>query len=390
MRIAHISSTFPPYRGGTGTVCYHNALEVARLGHEVHVFTANYGVIKSTDTDADPPGVTVHRLRSLVRVGNAPLLPGLLRVGRFDVLHLHYPFIFGAELISFRSLIGRIPTVITYHQDVILGGVTGRGILIHEALFGKAMLRRARRLLFTSMDYARASRVKSLVEKMGSAEGTDRVGEMPNGVDPTLFNPQIDAGFLRDRYGLNSTDLVTLFVGGLDKAHYFKGVPVLLQAMTRIPDPQAKLLIVGDGDLRPTFQTQVIELGLSGRVIFCGRVPQDELPAHYALSDLLVLPSVTMGEAFGIVLLEAMACAKPAIATNLPGVRTVVIDGENGLIVPPNDVEKLADALRSLLSDPERRRRMGENGRAKVEARYSWERIGRALVEVYEAVGGGR
>lgn len=382
MRIAHISSTFPPYRGGTGTVCYHNALEVARLGHEVYVFTANYGKGKP-DADADPPGVTVHRLRSVFRVGNAPLMPGLLGVSRkrFDVLHLHYPFIFGAELTSFRSLIGRIPTVITYHQDVILGGVMGKGILVHEALFGKAMLNHANRLLFTSMDYARASRVKSLVEKMG-----ERVSEMPNGVDPQAFNPQIDATFLRDRYGLNPSDLVTLFVGGLDKAHYFKGVPVLLDAMTRIPDPQVKLLIVGDGDLRPTFQNRVIELGLSGRVIFCGRVPQEELPAHYAASDVLVLPSVTMGEAFGIVLLEAMACAKPAIATNLPGVRTVVVDGENGLIVPPNDADKLADALRDLLSNPERRRRMGENGRAKVEARYAWERIGKALVEVYQAV----
>jgi glycosyltransferase involved in cell wall biosynthesis len=98
---------------------------------------------------------------------------------------------------------------------------------------------------------------------------------------------------------------------------------VLLEALARIADPCVKAVIVGDGDLRPQFKARAAALDLAGRAIFAGRAAQAELPAYYALCDALVLPSITMGEAFGIVLLEAMACAKPVIASDLPSVRTV-------------------------------------------------------------------
>jgi len=121
-------------------------------------------------------------------------------------------------------------------------------------------------------------------------------------------------------------------------------------------------------------------------VRFCGRVSDAELPAHYALSDLVVLPSTTMGEAFGVVLLEGMACGKPVVASNLPGVRTVVQDGEDGLLARAGDAEDLAAKLALLLEDPARCRAMGARGRAKVEARYAWPRIIEQLVGVYERV----
>lgn len=387
MRIAHISATFPPYRGGTGTVCYHNALEVARLGHAVEVFTAAYGAVHGHIPDAsdDPPDVRVHRLRPLIHVGNAPLTPALLQLGQFDLIHLHYPYIFGAELTTIRALIGRTPTVITYHQDVILGGAMGAAIRAHEQLFGKAMLARADRLLFTSLDYGRSSRVAGLVDRMGA-----RVGDLPNGVDPAAFHPQIDASAIRARYGLADSDRVALFVGGLDSAHYFKGVPVLLDALAQIDDARVKVMIVGDGDLRAQFEAQAGQSGIADRVIFAGRVPQAELAAHYALCDVFVLPSVTMGEAFGIVLLEAMACGKPVIATDLPGVRTVARHDDNGLIVPPHDARALAAAIRALMDDPGRRARMGARGRARVESTYDWARIGAALTAIYDEVIAGR
>jgi len=91
-----------------------------------------------------------------------------------------------------------------------------------------------------------------------------------------------------------------------------------------------------------------------------------------------------MGEAFGVVLLEAMACGKPVIASNLPGVRTVVSDGEDGMLVRPRDVDDLAEKMQMLLDDPQQRREMGERGRAKVEARYAWPRIIPRLVQAYQ------
>ena len=122
MRIAHVTATFPPYYAGTGMVCYRSAAELARLGHEVTVLTASYGC----DDAPDPPGVRVRRLAPAVRVGNAPLLPGLLDSERFDVIHLHYPFIFGAEMIRARAWMSGVPYVLTHHNDLIGDGARGR------------------------------------------------------------------------------------------------------------------------------------------------------------------------------------------------------------------------------------------------------------------------
>lgn len=378
-RIAHITAAFPPYRSGTGTVCYHNAAQAARMGHEVHVFTAAYA--GQGGAGDDPDGVTVHRLNPVFRVGNAPLLPALLALPRFDLLHLHYPFIFGAELTALRAAVGRTPYVITYHQDVILDGLMGQGIRLHEALIGRGILRGARRLLFTTLDYGQASRVGDLVGRMGA-----RVGALPNGVDPDDFHPAVDGAAVRARWGQAAGDVVVLFVGGLDQAHYFKGVPVLLAALAGIDAPHIKALIVGDGDLRPQFEALAADLGIAARVTFCGRVAQPDLPAHYAAADVLVLPSVTMGEAFGIVLLEAMACAKPVIASDLPGVRVVAGGGAHGRVFPPGDSAALAAALRALAADAALRARMGGAGRALVEAKYAWARIGEALDALYREV----
>ncbi|MGA9349015.1 MAG: glycosyltransferase family 4 protein [Anaerolineae bacterium] len=377
MRIAHVTATFPPQYTGTGVVCYHNVLGLARLGHEVTVFTADH-----------PPGdyvypeeITVRRLPVLFCIGNAPFLPALLELGGFDIVHLHHPFYFGSETVFLSSLTNGLRYVATYHQDVLLEGLLRFLDKLHHRLVGRLILSRAVKVLATSWDYARACRLSELMQMRPEA-----VAELPNGVDALRFRPDLDGSGLRAQYRLKHTDQVVLFVGALDRAHYFKGIGILLQALACLPDKGIRLLVVGDGNLRPTYQAQAIGLGLWDRVIFCGRVLDEALPAHYALCDLLVLPSTTMGEAFGVALLEAMACGKPVIASNLPGVRSVVSDGEDGLLVRPGDVDDLAKKIQMLLDDPQQRREMGERGRAKVEAKYAWPKIIPRLVRVYEEV----
>jgi len=393
MRVAHVTATFPPYYGGTGAVCYHNAVGLARLGHEVTVVTAEPAIGVRHLGYADPPEIVVRRLPVLWRVGNAPIVQGLgSALEGYDLVHLHYPFYFGAEVVYLRALMHGLRYVVTYHQDVLLAGALRYPEAAHHALLGRRILARAGTVMCTSLDYARASRLREL---MRTSAGL--VDELPNGVDLTRFRPGLGSGAqvsggavapdaLRARYGLQEADRVMLFVGGLDRAHYFKGVGVLLRAMARLPEDRLKLLLVGDGDLRPAYEKQARALGQGDRVRFCGRVSDAELPAHYALSDLVVLPSTTMGEAFGVVLLEGMACGKPVVASNLPGVRTVVQDGEDGLLARAGDAEDLAAKLALLLEDPARCRAMGARGRAKVEARYAWPRIIEQLVGVYERV----
>ncbi|PJF28452.1 MAG: hypothetical protein CUN53_00280 [Phototrophicales bacterium] len=176
-----------------------------------------------------------------------------------------------------------------------------------------------------------------------------------------------------------------LFVGALDRAHHYRRVDLLLEALTGLGDLSAYLIVVGDGDLRTTYEAQANALALSAGTRFVGKIPHAALPAYYNAADVIALPS-QLQESFGMILIEAMACGKPVIASRLPGVRTIVRDGEDGLLVAPNDVGALTAALRTLLTDSDQRAEMGRAGRRKVEARFSWDNITMRLEALYAEV----
>ena len=238
----------------------------------------------------------------------------------------------------------------------------GRVTSLHDATIGRAILKRARRICPTSIDYFRSSRCADLAREL-----SQHLEPVPNGVDSATYCPGPVDPAVRMRFGLPESGFLLLFVGSMDRAHYFKGVPTFLRALANVPHVAA--LLVGDGDLRENYQRQASELGLDRRVRFAGRVDACDLPAIYRSADALVLPSETRGEAFGVVLLEAMASGKPVIATDLPGVRTVVRNGVDGFLVPPRSPERLARQIRDLAEiGASRRHEIGMEGRRKVEA----------------------
>jgi glycosyltransferase involved in cell wall biosynthesis len=369
LRIAYVTPTFPPYRAGMGNVAYQHGLHVARLGHRVDVLTPRLPWAR----DAECLGLPVTRLFPLLRVRQASFTPTLVsRLRGYDLVHLHCPFVFGAQLVWLAHALWKTPYVVTYHQDLVLPGMLRPAAHTYRYL-ERLVLRRARWVAATTDDYAQHSDLHDFPR--------DRLTEMPNGVDIETFRPGLDAGELRRRYRLHERDRIVLFVGALDRAHYFKGVPLLLTAVARLSD--IRLLIVGEGDLRRSYEQAAAAAGLNGRVRFVGAVSDRELPLHYALSDVVVLPSTTRGEAFGLVLLEAMASGIPVVASHLPGVRAVVDHGRNGLLVPPGDSSALAAAIADLLGDPARRVRMGHDGRRKVESVYDWRLLASQLEQLY-------
>jgi glycosyltransferase involved in cell wall biosynthesis len=379
MRIAHVTATFPPYRGGTGAVCYYNAVGLAKRGHEVHVYTADYADMPH-DAHDDPPEITVHRLRPAFRFGNAPLLPGLLGLKNFDLVHLHWPFIFGAELVGLNRLFGSTRIIITYHNDLI--GIGTRKMLfdIYTAFSARFVLPMARRYGAVSLDHIMNC---GLTPYLTGRE--EKIVEIPNGVDATLFNPAVGGNRVRHENNIPMDARVILFVGALDQAHHFKGINHLITTAAELQNQHIYLMIVGEGELKDEYEALATQLGLQATTRFTGAKSHSELPAYYAAADILVLPSFPP-ESFGMVLIEAMACGKPVIASRLPGVRSVVSDGEDGLLVEPGDVHGLATALRTLLDDPDRRRAMGLCGRAKVEAKYAWPQIISRLETIYQEV----
>ncbi len=377
MRVAHVSATFPPYYAGTGTICLHNARVLADAGHEVTVYTARLG-----PTEEDTlPGVRVRRLRPQLRVGNAFLVSQLLAMPAVDLVHLHYPFIFGAELVWLLHVLRRQPYVITYHNDLVWTGMKGAAFRAYQTVWSRLVLGGARRVLITSWDFARSSpQLRPFVRRHA-----DRLIEMPNGVDTRRLHPALEGDAVRRQLGLRHA-AVTLFVGAMDTAHDLKGgVPTLLRALAKVPDQAVQLVLVGGGDMVPAYRQLARQLGLGGRTHFVGWIPNDQLGPYYAAADVLVVPSVRV-EAFGLVAIEALACGTPVVASELPGLRSVVHSTNGGLLVPPGEPDALAATLAGLLADRERRLVLASNGRAAVVQHYDWSVISSRLDAVYRSV----
>ena len=128
------------------------------------------------------------------------------------------------------------------------------------------------------------------------------------------------------------------FLARLDRTHYFKGLHLLIDAVAQLPD--AALVVGGDGEWRAQYEARA-RASLGARARFVGDVPDEALPAYYRAADVVALPSVDRTEAFGLVLLEALACGTPVVASRLPGVRTLVDDGRTGYLVEPGNVDEL-------------------------------------------------
>jgi len=205
--------------------------------------------------------------------------------------------------------------------------------------------------------------------------------ELANGVDLEVFRPVGKCGIeVLARFGVPPNTSAVLFVGAMDRAHFFKGVPVLIEALRSLPRVHA--LFVGEGNLRSRYAEQAKSL-LGLRAHFVGSLQLDELVALYQQSSLTVLPSTTQGEAFGMVLLESLACGTPVVASDLPGVRTVVEHGGDGYLAPAGDPDALAEAIGYLCANPARSAAMGVSGRRKVEKFYAWSALGANLEAVY-------
>jgi glycosyltransferase involved in cell wall biosynthesis len=376
LRIAHLTATFPPYPGGAGNTAFRFARDQAALGHEVEVFTA-----PAPGEAPDPGAAMVHRIDPVFAIGNAPLIPSLAGIEGFDVVHLHYPFIFGSEL----TLLGRMrarrrsQALLVHYKNRLVGrGARGALFEAYEHSVAPLLIRAADRVCVLSPDHAGS------VSYLRRARERDpaKLVEMPNGVDSELFSPAIDDGALRRRLGIAADSVVAAFVATLDRAHHFKRLDVAIDALAALDQSAVHLVVAGGGELVDGFRSRAAEAGVADRVHFLGAVPHAELPDVLRAADIFLL-TTEPPESFGIVLIEAMACALPVIATDYPGVRAVVADEVTGLLVPRGDPEAVAAALRDLAAEPERRREMGERGRSKALSEWSWPKLVGRMDSVY-------
>jgi glycosyltransferase involved in cell wall biosynthesis len=202
-----------------------------------------------------------------------------------------------------------------------------------------------------------------------------------NGVDDRLFFPSSDRRELRQDLGLSEEGFYWVSVCRLVPE---KGAAELLSAFARLArsSTRAKLLLVGDGPEAASLERRFMEEGLADRVVFAGRRRPEEVARWLQAADAFVLAS--HNEGLPNVVLEAMACRLPVVATDVGGTGEAVLDGVSGLLVPPRDVGSLAEAMTRISEDPELAARFGTAGRTRVEGYFGWSACGRCWIDVYE------
>jgi L-malate glycosyltransferase len=286
----------------------------------------------------------------------------LTRAGSFDVAHQLNPVDVG---VSLALTGGRTPLVLgPYYSDWAPSGPgadaqVGSLTLRVKSVVRAAQQRRATMILLSTSDAA---------GKVASRRALVR--ELPHGIDDQVWRPPASAPARQ----------TVLFLANLDVR---KGIHVLLDAFEALAPrlPDARLRVAGGGPESETVRRRIRETPALAGVELLGNVDREHVLALMQSCDVYCLPSY--GEPFGMSALEAMACARPVVATAAGGLGRLVPDG-GGRKVPPGDATALADALAELLGDAELRRAMGACNRRAVEEHFAWSRVGERLEGLYE------
>ncbi len=281
----------------------------------------------------------------------------------FDIVHAHG--LRGALIGVLAARQAGLPALFTAHNLISRPSLLQRFFL---ALVGR--------------DAAAVIAVSEAVAAMLCAAGIPRakIAVIPNGIALGPFDVQTDAEAVRAAFGVPPTAPLVLAIGRLSPE---KGFDVLLEAFRQMQlrMPEARLILAGSGPEEAALWNQAVRGGIdqTGTVIFAGQ--QAEVAPLLQAADVVAIPSRQEGQ--GIVALEAMAARRPVVASRVGGLVETVIEGETGLLVPPQDAAALAEALLALLSNPAQRQQMGEAGRVRVTQEYTAERMVQRIEAVY-------
>ena len=295
------------------------------------------------------------------------------REGQADVIHAHWAIPTGPAAVLAARKLG-IPSIITMHGgDVYVNPEQGYDFptrwYVRPAL--RWTLRHAGALTAITEDCRQHA--------LRAGAPADRIRLVFNGTDLRRFSPDENGDRRSPRFGPN-------MIFACRQLFPRKGIRFLLEAAAQLKPrfPDLKVVLAGDGFERPELVRLTEDLGLGPDVTFLGWVPNSELPPYYRAAALSVIPSLEEG--FGIPAAEAMGCEVAVVASDAGGLPEVVEDGVTGLVVPRGDATALAQAIGSLLDDPERRRLMGQAGRARALRLFDWDRSAEQFEQVYREV----
>lgn len=363
LKVLQIGKYYPPYKGGFETSLFTLVESLKdRLQIDVLVSNTNSKTVIERDN-----GLSIIRLANFGKIFSQPITPTLafwLKRARSDIIHLHLPN--PLAMISYLIISPKGKLIISYHNDIVRQKWSD---LFLRPLLLK-ILDKADSIIVTSENLINSS---PILKKFRA-----KCRVIPYGIDVNRFNP---TSHILERAEKIKTDIdkpIILFVG---RMVYYKGLKYLIRAMRNI---DAKLLIIGKGPLEFKLKQLAKKLGVDNKILWLGQISDEELPAYYYSCDLLVLPSCEKSESFGLVLLEAQACGRPVISTDLPtGVTFTNLHQKTGLVVAPKNDKSLTQAINTLLKNPDLRQVYGQNGRDRVRAIFNKEVMAERIFEAY-------
>ncbi len=345
-----------PWGGGVVHVAYYLAKHMAELGHDASIMC---GGKPAGRLNVD--GVRVTRTGEPFQIRSIPTL----FEQRFDIVHSHYLLATSQALLRFTT---RYPKLVVHvHQP---GGQPRAEISVPRLVL------KAADIVIAPSEFVRGR----LMDFYDLNSGKVRV--IPNGVDTSLFKPaQKEASILRNSLGLEECRVV-LYLGHFEN----KGLENLLLALPTVLQQDSKVVLVLAGFVGSGYRSRlsnlVHSLGIEENVRFLPFIPHSRLPALYSMADLFVHPSVF--EAFGMTILEAMACEKPVIAVNIDPFTSIIEPGVNGVLIANNTPTLLADSILTLLTSPDLAEKMGRAGREIAERTFQWRFIAQKLLSLYK------
>lgn len=372
MKICMLSFDFLPNIGGIAAHVYELSKALIKQGNEVHVIAlrGEFRGVKYEEID----GIKVHRI----------YLPRVRLIGFFmytfskwlkirslikneGINIIHYHTLFDAFIAKF---IPRISKIQTEHSSMFLEAVEKGEYKLYKQSFYHAdhVIGPSKELVDTFVELG---------------VNPDKTSFISNGVDIEKFNPNVKGDEIKRKYKINANEKVILCPRRLEPkngVYYFiRAIPYIIKQNSNV-----KCLIVGDGSESDKLKDEVAKLEISDKVIFAGSAPNSKMPEYYAVSDIVVLPSLI--EATSIAGLEAMASSKSLVGTNVGGIPQIITDGETGILVPPKNPKMLARAINYLLINDEKRIEMGLKARKRGEKDFSWNIIAKKVLKIYEAV----
>ncbi|UCE38227.1 MAG: glycosyltransferase family 4 protein [Thermoplasmata archaeon] len=391
MNILQVTPYFPPYYdytgapykisrnkvcGGAETYALNLSLELVKLNNGVTVYTSKPPIKAQTSRKDSILSIKRFNAFFMPFLDDDPIMPTLpieLLKNDFDIIHAETFWHFSTYSSLYTSKLQNLPIIVSH-----LGGV-GRTFKHH--IYFRIISKLLKHADFITQ--LSKSSWKFYINDLKIPEEKLRI--IPGGVVVHEFAHIKDKDHLdqlRERLGIKGSDFIVLFVGRL-LPH--KGVDVLIRAINHFDD--CKLLIVGRGD--PIYESLLKKIS-NEKTVFVGRVTEDDLPYYFNLCDITVLSSVHNDcygnyepepEAFGLVLVEAMACGKPVVGSDIPGINEVITP-DTGFLFPEGDNKALSQVIEQLKDDG-LRKEMGQNARRRAEKVFSWNAVAKEYIKLY-------